>query len=145
MFVILQQCLENEFVFVQKERKENSSHGLHLFQERLFSFFPGLPLLPVFLPSFSSVILSAAKNLSISADFISNPSDGLVKVRLLQLALPNNDYAPAFRLQLTPYFLIPLLVPENLSHPKLRVGLRDRIIFTVLVAMPETAGESALN
>ena len=61
------------------------------------------------------------------------------KVRLFQLALPDNDDAPSFRLQLTPHLLIPLLVPGNLGHPELRVGFWDCIILTAFVAMPEAA------
>ena len=72
-------------------------------------------------------------------NLLGNTGDGIVKVRFFQLALPDDDYAPAFRLQLTPYFLIPLLVPGNLGHPELSVGLGDCIILTVFVAMPEAA------
>ena len=65
--------------------------------------------------------------------------DGFFQYGLLQLTLPNDDDTPAFSLQLSPDFLIPLLVPGNLGHPELSVGLGDGIILTVFVAMPEAA------
>ena len=113
--------------------------GFDLFQERLCSFFPGLPLLPVLFPSFSSFFLGGSICFSVPDNLGRNPGDGIVKVRLFQLALPDDDHAPAFSLQLSPDFLIPLLVPGNLCLPKFGVGLWDSIILTVLVAMPKTA------
>ncbi len=72
-------------------------------------------------------------------NLVGNTSDGGVDIRLLQLALPDDDYAPAFSLQLSPDLLIPFLVPCDLGHPELGIGLGDCIILTVLVAMPKTA------
>jgi hypothetical protein len=115
------------------------SQGFHLFQESLFSFFPGLPLLQVLFPSFSSFFLGGSIGFPVPDNLGRNPGDGIVKVRLLQLALPDDDHAPAFSLQLSPDFLVPLLVPGNFGHPKLSVGFGNSIILTVLVAMPEAA------
>ena len=72
-------------------------------------------------------------------NFTSYPVDGLFKVRLFQLTLPDNDYAPAFRLQLSPHLLVPLLVPGDFSYPELCVGFGDRIILAVFVAMPKAS------
>ena len=59
--------------------------------------------------------------------------------RLLQLAFPHDDDEPALGFQLPPDLLVPLLVAGNLGRPEIRVGLGDRIVFTILVSMPETA------
>lgn len=76
---------------------------------------------------------------SVPDNFIGNPLDGFFKVSLFQLALPNDYDAPPFRLQLSPDLLIPFLVPGDFGPPELGVGFGDRIIFTVLVAMPKAA------
>ena len=111
----------------------------HLFQEFSFPFLPDPSLLPILFPSFSSVILRAAKNLSIVPDFHCNSIDGCLQYGLLQLALPNDDDTPALSLQLTPDLLIPFLISGNLSYPELCVGFRNRIILTVFVAVPKAA------
>lgn len=113
--------------------------GFHLFQEGLFPFLPDSSLLSVFFPPFFSIILSAAKNLSIELDLLSNPTDGILQYGFLQLTLPDNNDIPALCLQLAPDFLIAFLVPRYLGHPELRVGFWDRIKLTVFVAMPEAA------
>ena len=76
----------------------NLSHGLHLFQKGLFPFLPDSSLQSVFFPCFSSVILSAAKNLSIVPDLLSNLIDGILQYGLFQLTLPNDDDIPPFGL-----------------------------------------------
>ena len=118
-------------------KKENSSHGFHLFQEGLFPFLPDSSLLPVFFPRFSPVFLSSKIKLAVPHNLSRYSIDGFFKVRFFQLTLPYNDDAPAFCLQFPPNFLIPLLVPGNLGHPKLGIGFGDRIILTVFVAVPE--------
>ena len=112
-------------------------HGFHLIQERLFSFLllSSLPL--ILFPCFFSFFLDSLIGFPVLDNFGGDSGDGLLKVRFLQLALPNDDDTPSFRLQFTPYFLIPLLVSGNLCRPELGVGFGNRIIFTVFVAMPE--------
>ena len=119
--------------------KGKLSHGFHLFQEGLFPFFSLLSLPEIIFTRFFSFLLDSSVGLPVPDDFGSDSSDGLLKVCLLQLTLPNDDNAPAFRLQLAPDFLITLLVSGNLSHPELCVGLGNGIILTVFVAMPEAA------
>ncbi len=130
-------CVEIHICWQRLEGER--SEEFHLFQERLFSFFPGLPLSPVFLPSFSSLFLGGAIGFPIPDNLVGNTSDGSVNIRLLQLTLPNDNNVPSFRLQLTPYFLIPLLVSCDLGHPKLLIGFRNYIILAVFMAMPEAA------
>ena len=58
---------------------------------------------------------------------------------LLQLAFPDDDDEPALGLQLAPNLLVPLLIAGDFCLPELRVGLGDRVVFAILVAVPETA------
>ena len=118
---------------------DNGIQGPHLFQKSVFSLISLLSIPAILFTVSFSLLLGSAKGFPVPDDFGSHSVDGLVKVRLFQLALPNDNNAPSFRLQLTPNFLIPLLVPGNLSHPELCVGFRNRIILTVFVAMPEAA------
>ena len=111
----------------------------NFFQKCLLPLPSGSPLQEILVPRFSPVFQSSMIKLSVPHNLRRNPVDGFFKVRPLQLTLPDDDDAPAFRLQLSPYLLIPLLVPGNLSHPELCVGFRNRIILTVFVAMPEAA------
>ena len=58
---------------------------------------------------------------------------------LLQLTFPDDDDEPALGLQLPPDLLVPLLVARDLGLPEIRVGPGDRVVFAILVAVPETA------
>ena len=58
---------------------------------------------------------------------------------LLQLAFPDDDDEPTFGLQLPPDLLVPLLIAGDFGLPELRVGLGNRVVFAILMAMPETA------
>ena len=58
---------------------------------------------------------------------------------LLQLTFPDDDDEPTLCLQLPPDLLVPLLVAGDFCLPELRVGLGSRVVFAILVAVPETA------
>ena len=68
---------------------------------------------PVLFPRFVSFFLGGSTSLSVPDNLCGYPVDGLFTVRLFQLTLPDNDDAPALRLQLSPDFLIPLLVASH--------------------------------
>ena len=82
-------------------------------QERLFPFLPFLHLQPISLPGPSSFVQGGAIGLSIPDDLAGDAVNGLGEIRFLQLTLPDNDDAPTLRLQLSPDFLIPLLVASH--------------------------------
>jgi hypothetical protein len=103
----------------------------------LFSFFPGLPLLSVLFPGFSSFFLGGSISFPVPDNLGRNPGDGIVKVRLLQLTLPDDDHAPAFSLQLSPDFLVSLLVSGYLCRPKIGIGFRKMASRATFVAMPK--------
>lgn len=88
---------------------------------------------------FFSFLQDRPVDLPVPDDFGSNPSDGLLKVRFLQLALTNDNDIPTLCLQLAPDFLITFLVPCYLGRPELGIGLGNRIEFAVPVAVPEAA------
>lgn len=56
---------------------------------------------------------------------------------LLQRTSPDNHYPPRVGQKLLDYFRIPLLVPVNLSCPKLGVLLGNRRFFATFVTVPE--------
>ena len=64
---------------------------------------------------------------------------GVIKASLLQFALPDNENIPSLGFQLAPGVLVALLVACYLGGPKACIGLGDRVIFAILVAVPETA------
>lgn len=111
----------------------------NFFQKCLLPLPSGSPLQEILFPRFSPVFQSSMIKLSVPHNLSRNPVDGFFKVRPLQLTLPDDDDAPAFRLQLPPYLLIPLLVPCDFSYPEFCVSFWDRIILTVFVTMPEAA------
>ena len=88
---------------------------------------------------FLSVFLSGAKDLTVSPDGRCRCLDGFLQAALLQLTLPDDDDRPAFCLQLTPGVLVTLPVAGDLGGPEVGVGLGDRVILAVLVAVPEAA------
>ncbi len=69
----------------------------------------------------------------------SNPVEGFIENSFFQLAFPDNDNEPPFCFQLTPYFLIPFLIPHDLDFPELRIGLGNSIVLTSFMAMPKAA------
>lgn len=58
---------------------------------------------------------------------------------VLQFTFPDNYHVPALRLQLTPDYLVSLLIPGNLRCPEISVGLGHRVELAAIVAMPEAA------
>ncbi len=111
----------------------------NFFQKCLLPLPSGSPFQIILFPRFSPVFPSSKIKLSVPHNLSRYPGDGFFKVRLFQLTFPYNDDAPTFCLQLSPDFLIPLLVPRDLCHPEFFVGLGDRIILTVFMAMPKAA------
>lgn len=105
----------------------------------MFSFFSLLSLPEIIFSRHFSFLLDSPVGLPVPYDFGSDPSDGLLKIRLFQLTLPNDDNAPAFRLKLTPDLLITFLIPRDFSYPEFGVGIGDHIILTAFVTMPKTA------
>ena len=108
-------------------------------QKGFLSFFSFPSLFSIAFPSCFSFFPYGLIGFPVPNNLADYLTDCLFKVSLFQLTLPDNDDAPPFGLQLTPYFLIPFLVPGNLGNPKLGVGFGDRIIFTLFVAMPKAA------
>ena len=109
----------------------------YLLQERSISFLPSPLLPPVLLAGLPASRLKLPIALPFAADLGEDPVHGSVQPRLLQLAFPDDDDAPALRLQHPPDHLVPLLVPGNLRHPELRVRLRHSIAPAAPVPMPE--------
>lgn len=72
-------------------------------------------------------------------DFGLNSHGRCVKLVFGKVALPDNDYHPSFCLQLSPNFLVTLLVLGNLGRPVIGIGFWNRIISASFVAMPEAA------
>ena len=135
------------------EYRDNASNGVRIrdpvppfyFSLRDFGFQKCLPFFPfplflsIDLPCLSSVLQGVKIGVSVLTDFTLDPCDGLFQNALLQLTFPDNDNVPSLSLQLTPHFLIPLLISGNLSCPELCVGLWDFVITTALMAMPKAA------
>ena len=86
-----------------------------------------------------SLLLPLIEELAVLLDLFGDFEHGFVQPAFLQFALPHDDDAPAFRFQLAPHFLVPLLVPAHLRRPELRVGLGNRIILAPFVSMPEAS------
>ena len=84
-----------------------------------------------------SLLLPLIEELAVLLDLFCDFENGFVKPAFLQFALPYDDDAPAFRFQLPPHFLVPLLVPAHLRCPELRVRLGNRIVLAPFVSMPE--------
>ena len=103
----------------------------------------GLPLLAslllqsVCLTGLPPVILSLSKDLPVLPNLRLDTGNGLVQNSLLQLTLPNDDDKPTLGFQLAPNLLVALLVPGYLGCPKVGVGLRNRVVLTTFVSMPE--------
>ena len=76
------------------------------------------------LPALFSFFLGSSIDLSVPDNLISNPIDGLLEVGLFQLALPDYDDAPTFRLQLSPHFLIPLLIASHVIQMQRIIKMR---------------------
>ena len=104
-----------------------------------FSGFLGLPLLAVGLFCPTSVFLSGAMNLSVPLDLSFNEVEGVVEVRFLQLAFPDDDDRPALSLKLTPDFLVTSLVPGDLLFPVFAVGTWHPKCKATLMSVPETS------
>ena len=84
-----------------------------------------------------SLFFPLIEELAVLLDLLCDPEHGFVKPAFLQFALPHDDDAPAFRFQLPPHLLVPLLVPAHLRCPELRVRLGNRIVLAPFVSMPE--------
>ena len=84
-----------------------------------------------------SFLLPLIEELSVLLDLFCDFENGFVQPAFLQFALPHDDDAPAFRFQLPPHLLVPLLVPAHLRRPELRVRLGNRIVLAPFVSMPE--------
>ena len=97
------------------------------------------PYQPVLLPCFPPVFLSGAKDFPVPADGRRRQFDGLLQPVFLQFALPDYEHAPSLGLQLPPGVLVSFLVAGYLGGPEVGVGFGDRVVFAVLVAVPEAA------
>ena len=108
-----------------------------LFQQCMHPLFSYLLCLQILLTGLTPLFLSHTKCFTVSDYFLRDTLNRIINTPLLQLAFPNNDNAPPFRLQLSPYLLIPLLITSNLCHPEVRVCLRCFVIVTAFVTMPK--------
>ena len=86
---------------------------------------------------FPSVILSAAKDLSVLVDLSCYGLDGFGEAVALQFTLPDDDDSPAFGLQLAPCVLVTLLVSGYFCGPEVGVSLGNGVVGAVFVTMPE--------
>ena len=94
-------------------------------------------LLPVLLPDPPPVLLSGAKDLAVLPDGRCRCLKGFLQALLFQLAFPDDDDGPALGLQLAPGVLVALPVAGYLGGPEVGVGLGDRVILAIHVAVPE--------
>ena len=83
--------------------------------------------------------MSGAKDLAVLPDGRCRCFNGFLQALLFQFAFPDDDDAPAFCLQLAPGVLVALPVAGYLGCPEVGVGLGNRVILAVLVAVPEAA------
>ena len=97
------------------------------------------PFAPISFSFGPSLLFPLIVELAVLLDLFGDIENGFVQPAFLQFALPHDDDAPAFRFQLAPYLLVPLLVPAHLRCPELRVRLGNRIVLAPFVSMPEAA------
>lgn len=102
-----------------------------LFLKTGFAFLAGAS------PFFFSVVEELLVFIAGSPDFSLYAVDGVLELRLFQLAFPDDDHTPACGFQFTPYALVAFLVACYFCGPVIRVGLRHLEDRTVLMPMPE--------
>lgn len=105
----------------------------------LFPFFLLPALFQIEGAGFPSVILIGAEELAILVDLGGHCRDGFGEAAAIEFAFPDDDDGPAFGFQLAPGVLVALLVPCYLGGPEVGVGLGYRVVFAVIVAVPEAA------
>ena len=72
-------------------------------------------------------------------DFSFNTVYCAVEAGLLQLAFPDDDYAPSSSFEFAPDPLVAFLIPGDFGCPEFRVGLGNSVIPAALVTVPEAA------
>ncbi len=104
--------------------------------------FP-LHLLPAFFPikslGFNSSSPKVFVGILVLTELGDNRIDGVLKTILLQLAFPYHNDKPSLSLELSPDFLISLLVSGHFRRPEVGVGFGNMTCRAPIMTMPEAS------